>query len=106
MAKKAKPGMTPEEVAEKANPGWKAVAPPAADAARTAVADACSVDADRIRQKHGRAAKGAPAKAARAAAGPPKEAKIVLLEPKTATDLRVGRKGSVIEGDREIGKQG
>jgi hypothetical protein len=106
MAKKARMPLTPEQIAEKANPGWKAVAPPAVDASKRIDVDATAVEVEKILEKHGRGKKAVPAKAARAAKGPPKEARIVLLESKTPTDLREGRKASVIEGDREIGKQG
>jgi len=103
MAKKSKVQLTPEETAEKANPGWKAVRRLAADAEVRVPAEAVAVDAETLLAKHGRA-KNRNAMAAKPAR--PSEAAIVQLESKTQTDRLGPRRSSVIQDGKEVGQSG
>jgi hypothetical protein len=94
---------TPEQVAEKAHPGWKAVCNVAADAEQQVSADAVGADVGQILAKH-RAMRNAEPTDANTTGAP--EATIVPLEPETSTDRRGPRRSSVVQDGEEIGHSG
>jgi hypothetical protein len=95
--------LTPEEVAEKANPGWKAVPVAPADAEKRAPADAVAVDTEKFLAKHGRAKSPSRSTAKPARSG---AAVIVQLEPEAPADRRGPRRSSVVQDGKEIGQGG
>ena len=109
MAKKPSKSMSAEQVAQKAKPNWKPVpaeaADPASDRYRKAEPDAQTPELDALYRKYF----GAQAEDARRArkAAPPKQSKLVMMEPKNASDARrVGRKVVLVEDGEVIGEQG
>ncbi len=88
-----------EQIAERAKPKWKAVSYRTAADAPTAPADAAVPDLDALHKKYfGRSA----AKTAKSS----RKAQMVVMEPKTPADTRVGRKTVVVEGTKVTGEQG
>jgi hypothetical protein len=100
--------LTAEQVAEKERPNWRAVTMPSTNTdagLMTAKPDARSPELDVLMSKFF----GKP----RTAAAPERnqdaaseDTTLVVMEPKVAVDLRVGRKASVVKGDRVIAEQG
>ncbi len=95
--------LTPEQVAEKANPGWKAVRVAAADAEKQASADAVGADAEQILAKYGQPKSPEVAAAKRAQTA---EGTIVRLEPEVRTDRLGPRPVSYVENGKETGRSG
>ncbi len=107
MPKKKAGKLTAEQAAEKAKPNWRAVAPVVSDAARRAESDEAAPELEDLKRKYLGEAAVAEVKAARAVRGKPADLKIVLMEPKTASDTRVERKALVVDKDgTPIGGQG
>jgi hypothetical protein len=107
MPKKKVDKLTAEQAAEKAKPNWRAVAPVVTDAARRAEADEAAPELEQLRRKYpGEKAVGG-VKAARAQKGKPAELKMVIMEPKTPSDTRAGRKAVLVDkAGKIVGEQG
>lgn len=108
MPKKKIGKLTAEKAAEKAKPNWRAVTPIVSDAARRAEADETAPELQQLRAKYP-SEKAAPAgaKRARALKGNANKLKMVLMEPKIPSDMRVGRKAVLVDGSGKIvGEQG
>lgn len=107
MPKKKVDKLTAEQAAEKAKPNWRAVAPFVTDAARRAEADEAAPEVDHLRRKYLGETAVAGVKVARARKGKANELKMVVMEPKTPSDARVGRKAVLVDHRGKIvGEQG
>ncbi|HET8546903.1 MAG TPA: hypothetical protein VFL57_02825 [Bryobacteraceae bacterium] len=95
---------TAEQVAEAAKPNWRAVPREvmrAYDAPPAAAPDATAPELDALHKKY---FGDAPARAARRTARG--DVQMVVMEPKTAADTRVGRKTALVSEGKVIGEQG
>lgn len=95
--------MTPEQVAQKAKPNFKAVTYTASDARPGVKPDAAVPGLDALHQKYfGKA----PSRAASEAKAGASEVQMVVMEPKTSTDAPFGRKRMLVDKGKLIGEQG
>lgn len=107
MPKKKMVKLTAEQAAEKARPNWKAVAPVVTDAARRAEADETAPELEELRSKYLVEPAVVGPKATRIQKGKPGNIKMVVMEPKTPSDTRAGRKAVLVDKDGHIvGEQG
>ena len=101
--------LTPAQIAEKANPNWRAVAPPPAEAdvgASLIEPDATSPELGRLMDKFFGASEGAQRSASLAPDAPAKSSELVVMEPKVSSDVRPGRKVVLVEDGKVVGEQG
>ena len=103
--KKTKARMTPESVAEKAKPNWKAIEQGISDRAAKSKPEASSPELDQLRRKY--LGENAVADASRTKSKSNKsDTKIVVMEEKNPSDVKVGRKAVVVEKGKVIAEQG
>ena len=108
MPKKKIGKLNAEKAAERAKPHWRAVSPIVSDATRRAEADETAPELRQLRVKYpGETAVAPGLKAARASKAKAGDLKIVMMEPKTPSDTRVGRKAVLVDDSGKIvGEQG
>ncbi len=107
MPKKVKDRPTPEQAAERANPGWRAVTPAVADVSRATAPDESAPELEQLRQKYLGITSPARVRKASAKTVKPEDLSMVVMEPITPSDTRVGRKVTIMNRrGKKIGEQG
>jgi hypothetical protein len=107
MPKTPKGRLSPEKAAEKAKPGWRAVTPAPSDAPRLAGAEENAPELEALRRKYLGNAIASTQKATRPRKGKVDDLTMVVMEPVSASDTRVGRKVVVVNrSGKKVGDQG
>ena len=110
MSKKMSKKRSPEQVAEAAKIGWRAVKiqkseDMSVDGDHHQAADAAVPELDVQRNKYGRRSKKAK-QLVQGHVGGSKDLSFVTMEPEIPTDAHIGRKVIVVDDDQVIGEQG
>jgi len=107
MPKKKVGKLTAEQAAQKAKPSWRVVTPIVSDAARRVAADESAPEMGEIKRKYFGEKADAEVKAPRVKNSNPGELSMVVMEPKTPSDMKVGRKAVLVDKSGKIvGEQG
>jgi hypothetical protein len=107
MPKKKADKLTAEQAAEKAYPNWKAIKPVVSDKKLAAESDETTPELEQLKRKYLGDAAAQDSKTLQKPKGKAKDLKMVVMESKTPSDTRAGRKTVLVDEEGEIiGEQG